>query len=474
MTEERKRELAQLLEEAMGQLMVRCGYAPSSIPPVVYQRYLEEHWTYYGVDFLSFMFSIRLELDVVSEATKSNLLNFIREELALFIDEWNIPIGSYRIENNPTNESHLFSLGYQRLALRLLIERLLQISLVRGIEEAVSVLDRCSCPEGTHDLFQDVMLLKGIKLDTEIEVFEGVRLVPLPSSDKSSEVIRYLPGFPDHSFIDQMDLCFGRTLLVIDRPGLSIFHEPAPNPTFPQGHPVDNLSFQVEKYNAKFSNSKEADSFKRHFCQALSLVCNSPVQIVTGGWFRQEDKSFHPHNGLFNVLRFLDLSGSSYMVGESDIEKAICLYQKFFDLDADGREKLMIPIDRWVESQTNRNRPDRMIHLGIAIEALYVTRANRKGKQLCHRASWYLGENSAHQQELETELEAIYDYRSDIVHNRELKAEVPVGEQSVSFSELVARAQDLCRQSIINIMEDGKFPDWNTLRQDSKARWARN
>ena len=108
----------------------------------------------------------------------SNLLNFIREELALFIDEWNIPIGGYRIENNPTNESRLFPLRYQRLALRLLIERLLQISLVRGTEEAVSVFDRSSCSEGTHDLFQDVALLGGIKLETEIEVFEGVRLVP--------------------------------------------------------------------------------------------------------------------------------------------------------------------------------------------------------------------------------------------------------------------------------------------------------
>ena len=70
MKKERKQELAELLEEAMGHLMVRYGYMPSSVPPAVYQRYLEEHWTYYGVDFLSFMFSIRLELDIVSETTR--------------------------------------------------------------------------------------------------------------------------------------------------------------------------------------------------------------------------------------------------------------------------------------------------------------------------------------------------------------------------------------------------------------------
>ena len=57
MTEERKQELGQLLEEAMGSLVIRYGYrGPLSIPVDVYRGYLQERWRYYGADFLSFAF----------------------------------------------------------------------------------------------------------------------------------------------------------------------------------------------------------------------------------------------------------------------------------------------------------------------------------------------------------------------------------------------------------------------------------
>ena len=169
MTEARKQELEQLLGEAMESLVIRYGYGgPLSIPVGVYRRYLQERWASYGVDFLSYSFSARFTLDIVNETTKSDLLDFIREELALFIDEDDIPLGSYVIESDPTDGACLCSRRYQRRYLYLLVERLLEITLVRGIEEAVSVFDRCSCPEGAHGFFQDVAVLKGIKLETEI------------------------------------------------------------------------------------------------------------------------------------------------------------------------------------------------------------------------------------------------------------------------------------------------------------------
>ena len=31
------------------------------------------------------------------------------------------------------------------------------------------------------------------------------------------------------------------------------------------------------------------------------------------------------------------------------------------------------------------------------------------------------------------------------------------------MAEFIVEAQDLCQQSIIKILEDGKFPDWNNL-----------
>lgn len=79
MTEERKQELRQLLAQAMGRLVIRYVYGGPSIPVDVYRNYLQEHWTYCGIDFLSFASSFYFTPDIADGTTKSNLLNYIRD-----------------------------------------------------------------------------------------------------------------------------------------------------------------------------------------------------------------------------------------------------------------------------------------------------------------------------------------------------------------------------------------------------------
>ena len=476
MTEERKRELAELLEEARKSLVIRYGYrGPLSIPVEVYGRYLQERWRCYGVDFLSFWFSTRFTPDIVNKTTKSKLLNFIRKELSLFLDidvmEDTIPTAIYAMESDSTHESRLYSRGYQRLHLFLVLERLLEIAIVRGIEAAVFVFNECSRPEGAQGFFQDVTLLEGIKLKRAAQVYEGVRLIPLPSSEISQEVVQYLPGFPHDAFIDLGTDFFAKTLLIVDRPGLSIFHEPAPDPTFPLGFLADDLPFQVEVPDVKFPRAKEVISFRQLFCQALSLVCKSPVQIVNGGWFLKEDKSFNQPHGLSRVLRRFDPFGSSTEAGEAEIEKTRCLYERLVDLDSNDREKLQIPIDRWIMSKTPQNSIDKIIDLGIALEALYLSDIEEPAElafRLRLHAAWYLRESEEDRKTLMKELSEIYDWRSKVVHTGKLpekrvsrKKRRPFTPEEVK--QFIENAQDRCRESILKILEDGKFPKWSSL-----------
>ena len=475
MTEERKQELRQLLEEAIGSLEIRYERGGESIPVDIdvglYKRYVAERWTYYGVDFLSFAFSIRFRLDIVDKTTESKLLDFIRKELPPFIVRNSIPAASYIVECSSTDESRLSPCKFRDLNLRFVLERLLQITLIQGLEEAVSVFNRCCCPEGTPGFFQDVALLEGIHLKKEIPVFEGVRLVPLPSLEISNEVGRYLPSFPSKSFNDPKFDFLGKTLLVIDRPGLSIFHEPALG-SFLRGLPVNDLPFQMEVRNVKFPNSKAVNSFRNLFCQALSLICDYPVQIVRKGWFLAEDKSFNYYYGTITRHNYSSSFNGSSMVGEAEIDEAKCLYERLVGLDSNSMEKLRVAIERWIMSKTDRTYVDRLIDLGIALEALYVTSKDDIGKKLRHRASWYLGENPVDQQELETEFEAIYNYRSKAVHEGKLDKEVEIHGQPMPISDFIESVQDRCRQSILEIIKDGQFPDWNALRQRAKAKWA--
>ena len=63
------------------------------------------------------------------------------------------------------------------------------------------------------------------------------------------------------------------------------------------------------------------------------------------------------------------------------------------------------------------------------------------------------------------EFKAIYNLRSKAVHNGKVpdKIKIRKGEGPTATPEFITRAQDLCRDSILKILEDGEFPDWNDL-----------
>ena len=75
-----------------------------------------------------------------------------------------------------------------------------------------------------------------------------------------------------------------------------------------------------------------------------------------------------------------------------------------------------------------------------------------------------MGKDKGHRKKLLAEFKEIYKCRSTGVHDGKLKSSVTIEGKSVPISEFIERSQDLCRNSIIKILEDGKFPDdWNNV-----------
>lgn len=478
MTEERKQELRRLLKEAKGSLVVQYENSPRAVPVPVYRLYLEERWSYYGIDFLSQAFSVRFKLDVANSRTKLRLLDYIRAELVQFIEEdatadYNllcIKAANYLIESDSTHGRRLYNHGLGALPVFMFLERLLEIALVRGIEEAVSLFARCSRGEGTQVFLHVIALLEGIKLESMIEVYPGARLVPLPSPEISGKMEQCLIGLPMWAFVNEKDSFFGRVLLVIDCPGHSIFHRPSER-AFQDGTHIEDLAFPVQIPDVEFTTWDAAHSFKEIFRQAMSLVCDSAIETVFEGRLFEQDRSFILHLGGSDMLRYANRSNTSTEVGEAEIDEAKRLY-RILEGKPDLRERLRIPIDRWIMSKTSKRDIDKIIDLGIALEALYVTREDRIQKQLCHRGSLYLGKSETHREALGMELKAIYDYRSDVVHNRALGNEVTIGTKTYSVADLVKKTQCLCRASILMFIKAGGFPDWNKVRQAAKDKWV--
>ena len=85
MTEKRKRELRQLLNEAIMNLKIgiHCGGRFLPIPLDPYRKYLQHCWTSYGV--YSAYISWDIYSAIANEATISKLIEFIGEELETIV-----------------------------------------------------------------------------------------------------------------------------------------------------------------------------------------------------------------------------------------------------------------------------------------------------------------------------------------------------------------------------------------------------
>lgn len=463
MTEKRKQQLRQLLGEAKGDLGIRDEYGvPLSLPKNLYRSYLKEVWKHYGLDCFS-PYWIRLSLDIGCETTKSRLLDFIREELARYcsVGDDAISATTCLIENTSTNCPSVCRIDNQRIHLELILKRLLDIALVLGIGEAVSVFDGCRRPEGAHVFFQDVLLVEGLKVTNDLAVFEGVRLVPLRSSEISKKVSRYLPRFPYYAFLRETCYFDSKTLLVIDRPGFTIFHERGPDGETP----LEELPLQIGERNVIIRTLDEIDSLQEGFTQALSLILNHPIQVIYRWFCLGEQRTFNLRHGSVVWPSHANRFRIPKEASEADIEKAKCLHERLVNFNSKDKDKLLIAIDRWIKSKASGSEADKIIDLGKALEALYVTGKNDIRRKLCYRAPLYLGEDVAPQKTLTEEFDAIYDYRSAVVHNRVTGKFVSVGERCVSIADLVTRAQNLCQKSILKIIKEQKFPDWSALRQ---------
>ena len=478
MTEERKRELRRLLEEAMGSLEIYYENSPFPIPAPVYRMYLEERWAYYGIEFLLQAFSVQFGLKVANRQTQLKLRAFIKEELAPFIRDGASPDfnlvcvkqAEYRIEGDSTDARRVYGSGLGDLPLFMLIERLLELALVRGTEEAVSIFERYSRGAGTHIFHRVIALLEGIELESMIEVYPGARLVPLPSPVISGKMERCLIGLPMRAFVNEKDSFFGRALLVIDCPGLSIFHRPSER-AFQDGTQIEDLPIQVQIPDVKFMTWDARHSFKDIFLQALSLVCDSAIETVFEAWLFEQDRSFVLHLGGSNMLRYANRSNTSAEVEEAQINEAKRLYE-VLDKKPDLRERLQIPIERWKTSKTSNRDVDKIIDLGIALEALYVSEPHPKGKgkdwQIRHHASAYLKTDSCPQETLKKEFQEIYRWRSVAVHKGRLPRKKISKAKKTPYTReemivFIQRAQDLCRDSILKIIKEEQFPDWQNL-----------
>ena len=333
-----------------------------------------------------------------------------------------------------------------RISLSDLLKQLLRIAIGRGLDKAVANFDKY-----THESVVSVKymgILEGIRLKTRISVFDGIKLVALPKS--TSDLPNDLPTISASGIGISPVFFISKTLFIIDYFLSPVFHTPLREST----------------RREHFEQTQRTFRWLENFCQALSLACNSAVQISLK-W------PFWPEDELLYLARFVPgppqisappgLFAHSTQVDQSHIAEAKRLFE-LLDKNPDLKERIRIPINRWIKSKTREEPIDKIIDLGIALEALYLPRVKDELTfRLGVRAAWYLGKDEEHRKVLLTKFGDIYKRRSNAVHDGQLGKTVTFGGKSVPISKFIEEAQDLCRESILKIIDDGRFPDWDSL-----------
>ena len=468
MTEERKQELRQLLNEAMQSVIIERPEGDEPISVDTYKKHLQSLRKRYRPDLNSLTTSY-YRPDIQNEIIKSKLLDFIKAQFKdLINEELNvIQPASYGIGNGGRpSGAHI----------EMLLTKLLQVAIASGEQRAIVAFDK-SIRE-TKGPFQRIILLQGpgthredMNKLTEIQICEGVRFVFLPYDPEKLPPYLFDRGFSSLFYQSNPGIFMRKVIIVIDCEVSPLFCKPEFGP--PTVHSDGSKSYSAKADAYPFEIKIKSTEFPKfdveQFCRAISLTCNfACVPILDWGYIDPDELFSIIDGGLVPTARCIlpNEPVSLNRISEIQIPEIKRLYEALVNLNSKSREKLQIAIDRWIKSKGNKENVDKAIDLRIAFESLYLPKDNieQLSFQFRLRAAWHLGKGSTNRSMLIDNFKAIYLLCSKAVHNGEIPKRIKIRKgESVPTSEFIPRAQDLCRQSIMKILEDGEFPDWNNL-----------
>ena len=380
--------------------------------------------------------------DIDEHRLRNALLDFMRTKLM-----------DYLHEDRIRSARDIFkSYGSGGVPIDFVLRNLVRRAIVDG--EATSAQAFAECINASSCSYSEFLALPGFQVSRETEVSKGMRLIPL--SDAPDQLPAYLPRGDMYSIFVRRPgeiatgLPWVRTLLRVDYDVSPIFlkasktnsHEQAPDSLF----------------DISMTSDDTREVSWPSFFQALSMVCQRPIKpLLIWRTYLEPYEIFDldvligPTSVTWNFS--YDQQFDPPCLVESHVEELRELYCGITRLDSEKRAKLQVPITRWITSAGQRDEVDRMIDLGIALEALFLDddESWKVTQKFAQRASLYLGEGKSNREELYSYFEEIYNNRSGAVHRGVLRKE----GTSEEIEAFIRGAQSLCLQSIKTAIQRG-------------------
>ena len=365
MKENRKQELEKLLEESLRKLAIKDRHGGRTLSLGDYRKlFLSNKKDPYTV-FLKGS----VEIQVMDNLVKEKLFDFFQTELDSYVRNGTFLPCISAIKGGQGG-------GFP---LDLLIRSLCRISIMWGIKIAISVFEKTVTEDQVF--FQDMIVLDGLKINREIQLFDGVKLIPLP--DSPSQMPNFVPDSDGYSF--NVKEIVSKTLLIIDCSVSPAFHK-------------SGVHFE---FNQSQTNKTIGEIATSEFCMILALASNSLARPLIK-WIHVDERELFfyecgstGHSYCF-YQRTMSRFENSIPVSDIKTQKFTALYQAFLNFDIQEKQRFTIAIFRWIESKTDKNIVNKMIDLGIAFELLYLD--NNNTAQLSYtfriRVAWHLGRNA--------------------------------------------------------------------------------
>jgi hypothetical protein len=333
----------------------------------------------------------------------------------------------------------LFSGGYQRLpgsvrpvSYRRLIEWMVRRALQVGARQVIADLERYvasdQIPVGA------VAALMGILPEQELFLSPEIRMVPWPEAPSSLEK-ELLTSRPRRSvgILDPPPTCaLVRSINVPKRHASEARPVQQPGPDYPM---------------------------LMDACRLLTLVGpSSPVCI--GFWYVPEP--WVPHTlGLSITTPIVELGQPerNVFILRSDLfDRVRTLFTRYSHLDERERHHLRVPIDRLNQAQRRIDIADRIIDLGIAIEAIFL-RDSSGTTELSYRvrvrAARFLRIEPMERDQVFNQFGNLYELRSRAVHDGQIKA-------TSKNIEMIRQGTAIIAESLMKLIDKGPV-DWRNV-----------
>jgi len=430
-------ELKMLLDRAVQSLEIRDrGQLATRFSVASYGQALRDVRQRYAPDLrLALM---RCEIEIRDHAAYTNLLNLLRTMLREYIYEDRIQTAMISIRGGVVGGHNIDQFA----------KKLIQLTVSLGSHKTAALFTNSLEQECE---FQFFTLLGGARIDTPVELYDSVDIIPL--SQNEGELPGYIPPMFDRPGLERFR---GSTLIIENRVVTPRYINP--KSYLGMQDPVGNTLF---RYSHK---STQMPSFNAlEFCNALSMVAKTRVFPSVSWRFVSEDEVINLGSG----------SGYSWTpdpnphlrttVTGQQIQEAKNVYSSLTELSPDDRARLSVPIDRLIASWGGKAQVDQIIDLAIALESLYLPEFDSElSYRLRNRGARFLGKGLSERKALAAQLRDFYKVRSKAVHTGKISDTHKVGGQRVESAEFIRMTQDLCLRSIRQVL-DGGFPDWETL-----------